>query len=574
MAEEQPQPPSTITNNHHHSDLILSFIEITSSSIEEATFFLESHSFDLDSALSTFFETTTAVHQNPNSQQNDANDDVNSPASSSRSRSRSVSPPPSFEAAAATAGGGGGVYNLRSRNTDTGSGRTGRIRTFADLNKKECEDCDSGSDDEDDKPQEYYTGGQRSGQLVQDPSKRNDVESLFEQARRAGAEDGTLDQHQPSSSSRSFSGRGRLLSGETPSAAPQQQPEPEVHTITFWTNGFTVNDGPLRRLDDPQNASFLESIRNSECPEELTPAKGRAPVHVSLVRKMEDYPIKKQRQAAFAGIGRTLGSTTSAEDTTATIPAPTFAPPTPFVGLVVDDTLPSTSIQLRLGDGTRMVSRFNLHHTLNDLNETIQEAGRSLGFDEQGYKRSSIGDKQRSIEVTGYNKLFVKLLLFELVVTTAWARFYCQRVLVLETTKANQALEIRSLKRRVKKLKKKVSKKTYKLKRLYKIGSSTRVESSEDAGLGDQEDASKQERIIDDLDADEGVTLVDETQGRNDQDMFDISILDDEEVLAKKKVSTADPVTTAGEVVTTVGVTPLFVKKTLCHNLGVLSKHS
>nr|GFC07896.1 hypothetical protein [Tanacetum cinerariifolium] len=58
-------------------------------------------------------------------------------------------------------------------------------------------------------------------------------------------------------------------------------------------------------------------------------------------------------------------------------------------------------------------------------------------------------------------------------------------------------------------------------KRLYKIGSSIRVESSEDAGLGDQEDASKQERMIDDLDADEGVALVDETQGRNDQDMLD-----------------------------------------------------
>nr|GFB19845.1 hypothetical protein [Tanacetum cinerariifolium] len=43
------------------------------------------------------------------------------------------------------------------------------------------------------------------------------------------------------------------------------------------------------------------------------------------------------------------------------------------------------------------------------------------------------------------------------------------RVLALETTKANQALEIGSLKRRVKKLEKKASKKTHKLKRLYKI---------------------------------------------------------------------------------------------------------
>nr|GFB40345.1 hypothetical protein [Tanacetum cinerariifolium] len=124
-------------------------------------------------------------------------------------------------------------------------------------------------------------------------------------------------------------------------------------------------------------------------------------------------------------------------------------------------------------------------------------------------------------------------------------------VLALETTKANQALEIGRLKRKVKKLEKKVSKKTHKLKRLYKIGSSTRVESSEDAGLGDQEDASKQGRMIDDLDVDEGVTLVDETQGRNDQDMFDTSIFDDEEVIDEKEVSTADPVPTTREVVST-----------------------
>nr|GEZ12867.1 hypothetical protein [Tanacetum cinerariifolium] len=54
-------------------------------------------------------------------------------------------------------------------------------------------------------------------------------------------------------------------------------------------------------------------------------------------------------------------------------------------------------------------------------------------------------------------------------------------------------------------------------------------------------------RMIDDLDADKGFALVDETQGRNDQDMFDTSILDDEEVVAEKEVSTADPVPTAEE---------------------------
>nr|GEV38010.1 putative ribonuclease H-like domain-containing protein [Tanacetum cinerariifolium] len=85
-------------------------------------------------------------------------------------------------------------------------------------------------------------------------------------------------------------------------------------------------------------------------------------------------------------------------------------------------------------------------------------------------------------------------------------------------------------------------------------GSSTRVESSEDVSLGDQEDTSKQGRMIDDLDVDEGATLVDETRGRNDQDMFDTSILDDEEVVVEKEVSTADLVATADEVVTTISV--------------------
>nr|GEY84464.1 hypothetical protein [Tanacetum cinerariifolium] len=89
-------------------------------------------------------------------------------------------------------------------------------------------------------------------------------------------------------------------------------------------------------------------------------------------------------------------------------------------------------------------------------------------------------------------------------------------LLLSGTTKAKQALEIRSLKRKVKKLKKKARKKSHNLKRLYKIDSSTR--------------------------------------GRNDQDMFNTSVLDDEEVVAEKEVSTIDPVTIAGKVVTTVGV--------------------
>nr|GEU40481.1 hypothetical protein [Tanacetum cinerariifolium] len=95
-----------------------------------------------------------------------------------------------------------------------------------------------------------------------------------------------------------------------------------------------------------------------------------------------------------------------------------------------------------------------------------------------------------------------------------------------------------------------------------------RVESYEDKEiLSDQEDASKQERMIDNIDQGVEITLVDKTQGRmNKVDMFGVNDLDGDEVIvddaagenveqstkdAEKEVGIVDPVTTAGEVVTT-----------------------
>ncbi|GJU95469.1 putative ribonuclease H-like domain-containing protein [Tanacetum coccineum] len=60
------------------------------------------------------------------------------------------------------------------------------------------------------------------------------------------------------------------------------------------------------------------------------------------------------------------------------------------------------------------------------------------------------------------------------------------RVIDLEKTKTAQAQEITSLKLRVKKLEKKGGSRTHKIKRLYKVGRSTRIVSSDEASLGDQ----------------------------------------------------------------------------------------
>ncbi|GJS29991.1 hypothetical protein Tco_0490611 [Tanacetum coccineum] len=91
-----------------------------------------------------------------------------------------------------------------------------------------------------------------------------------------------------------------------------------------------------------------------------------------------------------------------------------------------------------------------------------------------------------------------------------------------------EAHEIASLKKRVKQLEKRRKLRTPGLKRL------------------------KKGRKIVDLDADAEVTLVDETQEMNDDNlMFDTDVLEEQEKqVTEKEVSTADPVTTTGEVVT------------------------
>nr|GEU39358.1 hypothetical protein [Tanacetum cinerariifolium] len=91
-------------------------------------------------------------------------------------------------------------------------------------------------------------------------------------------------------------------------------------------------------------------------------------------------------------------------------------------------------------------------------------------------------------------------------------------VLNLEKAKTTQAKEIVSIKKRVKKLKKKKKSRTLGLKKLWKIGTTARVESSEDKeSLGDH---------------DEEIASINETQRRmNKEEMFGVNDLDGDEVI-------------------------------------------
>ncbi|GJV02570.1 hypothetical protein Tco_1336139 [Tanacetum coccineum] len=140
-----------------------------------------------------------------------------------------------------------------------------------------------------------------------------------------------------------------------------------------------------------------------------------------------------------------------------------------------------------------------------------------------------------------------------------------KKVLDLETTKTIQALEINSLKRRVKKLEKKQRSRTHKLRGLYKVGLSAKVVSLDDeASLGDQEDASKQGRKILDIVADEDITL-DSTHVDTDPDMFGVHDLHGDEVF----VEIEEPVVNAATTITTTATTTIAdeVEMTLAQTL-------
>ncbi|GJR49490.1 uncharacterized mitochondrial protein-like protein [Tanacetum coccineum] len=139
-------------------------------------------------------------------------------------------------------------------------------------------------------------------------------------------------------------------------------------------------------------------------------------------------------------------------------------------------------------------------------------------------------------------------------------RMYLNFPMIHYSQETSQAQEITSLKRRVKRLEKKNRSRTHGLKRLYKVGLSSRIESSEEEGLG-EEDASKHGRI-NDIDANEDIYLV---NVHTDEDMFGVNDLDGDEL-----VSTAStiPVSAATTTSTTTVITDVDI--TLAQALAAL----
>lgn len=137
-------------------------------------------------------------------------------------------------------------------------------------------------------------------------------------------------------------------------------------TITMYRDGFVVDDGPYRRLDDPANAGFLRALAMGQTPPELAHDAGPGGITVGLIDKRKDEYVETFR--SFSGAGATLGGGgNAASGSGAAVRGGTVDPASLPEVVPVDAGRPVTSIAVRLPNGGRRVVRVNLDMTVLQL---------------------------------------------------------------------------------------------------------------------------------------------------------------------------------------------------------------
>ncbi|WWD20976.1 hypothetical protein CI109_105456 [Kwoniella shandongensis] len=422
------------------------FVAITQASHEDALHFLEAGT-TLEGAIEEFYAAQTAAAPGQPTHNDEDDDDAIDDfidQDTTMAEDRSQQPPAT-----------GGVRNLNGElvNDTLPAGwgkpqkREGRIRESND-----DEDDGHGHGGDDDEPEEFYAGGQ-SGLAVQNPDAaprqgNSIVDNILRMAGRNAPAPPSAGQARAQGSSSAFGGAGHTLgsddapSSEVPAAGGAPAPPAggpsisavtpnimdqllaglrggagagaagtgaqhgdddeddddeddgtvQTRRLTFWRNGFSIEDGPLMPYEDPQNQRLLQAIEAGRAPPSVFGVNynQRLNVEVAQRRKEEYQAPPKKPMKAFEGSGNRLGSLTP-EVQGSPVPMPGGLPQGILVGgssssgaatptasgpnkFEVDESKPTTNVQLRLGDGTRLVAKVNLTHTVADLRSYVSAA--------------------------------------------------------------------------------------------------------------------------------------------------------------------------------------------------------
>ncbi|KAI9357127.1 ubiquitin-related domain-containing protein [Pilaira anomala] len=343
-----------------HSELISQFISATDAPESQAQFYLEMSQWNLELAVSQYYDNAggAATEAAP------ATEESNTPV------------------APVSASSSSGPATPTKRKAATSS----KIRTLNDIGK---------GSDSDEEHENLYAGGEKSGMVVQGPNKKGGNNSLVDEILKKAAEGGPAPEEEQTVKSEkkpAYTGSGyRLGSEDEPSSLAQpsspiapaivEDTEPVTRHLTFWRNGFSVDDGPLYLYTDPANQEMLTAINSGRAPLSLLNVRHGQPVEVRVVKRQEeDYtPPPKAPPKPFEGTGNRLGSP-------ATYVAPTPAPgafpsssSSSTAAPTVDESQPTTNIQIRLGDGTRLIAKLNHTHTIGDLRQYIESSAQANG---------------------------------------------------------------------------------------------------------------------------------------------------------------------------------------------------
>jgi len=346
-------------------DKIQQVADICNLSEQEAKSYLEASNGDIDVAVGLYYGGSTGSTSGQSE-----TDDVHP---ESKSQASSGGPPPTNS-------------QKPTLPKETNKGVTG----FSDIKKV---------DTEEEKRNQFYAGGEKSGIAVLDPSKQNRdqlVDQVFETAQKHGA---VSKSDVPVPDKEKFGGTGYTLGNNTSDqskvVAPKPKP-PGLKTVilTFWTDCFTVDDGPPRKFQDPANSAFLNDVHKGVVPRELEAMAKGADLNIELVKKAEEYkPPPKPKVVAFSGQGQSLGEINI-------IPVATKVNGS---SILVDETKPITTIQVRCNDGSRLTIKCNHTHTIGDIKshlEATKPSGKAMEL-RLSYPNKLLVDDNQNVQEAG-----------------------------------------------------------------------------------------------------------------------------------------------------------------------------
>lgn len=136
--------------------------------------------------------------------------------------------------------------------------------------------------------------------------------------------------------------------------------------VVLYKNGFIIDNEEFRDISIPENEAFVKDIKNSVAPEELRKrSRNNQTINIALDdRSSEVYTPPKKPMKMFSGSGNSLCQTRSSAlevniDSKAQV--------------TIDNTKPTTNIQLRFHNGQKKVVTLNHDHTIADLHSIFIE---------------------------------------------------------------------------------------------------------------------------------------------------------------------------------------------------------